>query len=420
MRFPILLSRINSSPLPPQSLAIIALLLTINLLVWAAAAITLHFHPSLISPAALSYSLGLRHALDADHISAIDLMTRRLISLGQRPATVGTFFSLGHSTIVVGTCIVVAATSGALRERFDGFTHIGNIIGTAISATVLLILCLANIFILVSLIKSLQSQLALSRHRPPIRHDQHHPYPHPEPATTTPNQHEPSTAPAPAPAPAPPPAGGIMARLFHFLFKTVDRPWKMYPLGLVFGLGFDTSSEIAILGISSLQALRGTSIWLILIFPILFTSMCLLDTLDGASILALYTSQAFSRDPITLLYYQIILSAITVLVSAFIGTIQLLSLVRNVANPQGRLWDAVGVVGDHFDIIGGCICGLFLCVGVVAMLLYRPWRRRMERGQGGLVVAGGEEEAGSRDDGGVVVPFGQTEVVATSFASQNK
>ncbi|KAG5913646.1 hypothetical protein E4U42_000955, partial [Claviceps africana] len=106
-------------PLPRQSLAIVALLCLVNLVVWIVAAITLRFHPSLVSPAALAYSLGLRHALDADHISAIDLMTRRLVSLGQRPATVGTFFSLGHSTIVVVTCVVVAATSGALRERFD-------------------------------------------------------------------------------------------------------------------------------------------------------------------------------------------------------------------------------------------------------------------------------------------------------------
>lgn len=109
---------------PSNSIAVVALLAAANLLVWCAVAIVLHFHPALISAAALSYSLGLRHALDADHISAIDLMTRRLVSLGQRPATVGTFFSLGHSTIVVVTCVVVAATSGALRERFDGTSFV--------------------------------------------------------------------------------------------------------------------------------------------------------------------------------------------------------------------------------------------------------------------------------------------------------
>ncbi|KAG5990973.1 hypothetical protein E4U43_004151 [Claviceps pusilla] len=377
--------------LPPQSIAVISLLLLLNLLVWTAVAITLRFHPSLISPAALSYSLGLRHALDADHISAIDLMTRRLVGLGQRPATVGTYFSLGHSTIVLVTCIVVAATSGALRERFDGFTHVGNIIGTAISATVLLILCLANTYILVSLVKRLRSEMALARHAQPLS----------DPATTASDVQNET------------PTGGIMTRLVRVLFKTVDRPWKMYPLGVVFGLGFDTSSEVAILGISSLQALRGTSIWLILIFPILFTSaMCLLDTLDGASMLALYTSQAFSRDPIALLYYQIILSAITVLVSAFIGIIQLLSLVQNVADPQGPVWDGVAAVGDHFDILGGSICGLFLLVGVVSMLLYRPWRRRMERRHMGLGVMEGGPGESQPPPGhdGLVLPFGRPDV----------
>ncbi|KAG6300517.1 hypothetical protein E4U09_006797 [Claviceps aff. purpurea] len=386
-----------SPTLPPQSIAIVALLLSVNLLVWVVAAIILRFHPMLVSPAALAYSLGLRHALDADHISAIDLMTRRLVSLGQRPSTVGTFFSLGHSTIVIVTCVVVAATSGALRERFDGFTRVGNIIGTSISAAVLLILCLGNIYILVSLIKNLRSELARAH-----LESSHHGH-----ATTSTDQcslQEDSSPPAGTTG------GGIMMRLLHFLFKSVDRPWKMYPLGVVFGLGFDTSSEIAILGISSLQALQGTSLWLILVFPVLFTSaMCLLDTLDGASMLALYTSQAFSRDPIALLYYQIILSAITVLVSAFIGIIQLLSLVQNVADPQGPVWDGVSAIGDHFDIIGGSICGLFLLVGVLSMLLYLPWRRRMDRRHrgSGLVAGEGEDSERAEDCEGLASPLGE-------------
>ncbi|KAG5957758.1 hypothetical protein E4U58_005687 [Claviceps cyperi] len=380
--------------LPPQSIAIVTLLLSVNLLVWVVAAIILRFHPVLVSPAALAYSLGLRHALDADHISAIDLMTRRLVSLGQRPSTVGTFFSLGHSTIVIVTCVVVAATSGALRERFDGFTRVGNIIGTSISAAVLLILCLANTYILVSLIKNLRSELARTH-----LESNHHGH-----ASTLTNQCSLQRESPPAGTTG----GGIMMRLLHFLFKSVDRPWKMYPLGVVFGLGFDTSSEIAILGISSLQALQGTSLWLILIFPVLFTSaMCLLDTLDGASMLALYTSQAFSRDPIALLYYQIILSAITVFVSAFIGIVQLLSLVQNVADPQGPVWDGVSAIGDHFDIIGGSICGLFLLVGVLSMLLYRPWRRRMERRHGGSGLMAGDGEERVEDSEGLASPLGE-------------
>lgn len=242
------------SGIPNNSIFMIALLITVNAVIWAAIAVVLHFHPKLVAPAALSYSLGLRHALDADHISAIDLMTRRLIASGQRPATVGTFFSLGHSTIVIITCIVVAATSGALRDRFDGFTRVGNIVGTSVSAAFLIILCIGNGWVLYKLVTRLRTVLEQRRH-----HDGSEEF-----ADQLDNEDgkngqfnlE---------------GAGFLARTFRFLFKAIDRPWKMYPLGVVFGLGFDTSSEIAILGIASIQAVQGTSIWLILIFPILFT-----------------------------------------------------------------------------------------------------------------------------------------------------
>ncbi|OTA02457.1 high affinity nickel permease [Trichoderma parareesei] len=353
--------------LPSNSIRIIAILITVNALVWIAVGIVLHFHPALISPAALSYALGLRHALDADHISAIDLMTRRLIASGQRPATVGTFFSLGHSTIVIITCIVVAATSGALRERFDGFQRVGNIIGTSVSAAVLIILCLGNGWVLYKLVKRLKEVLAQRRRR-----------------FGDGQGGEVDAAGVAAAAYANDQlqleGGGFMIRALRVMLKTIDRPWKMYPLGVVFGLGFDTSSEIAVLGIASIQAVQGTSIWLILIFPILFTSgMCLVDSTDGALMMALYTSKAFSRDIVAILYYSIVLTGITVVVSAFIGIIQVLSLVQNVADPSGSFWDGVSAVGDHFDIIGASICGVFVVVGIGSVVVYGPWRRRMER-----------------------------------------
>lgn len=198
---------------------------------------------------------------------------------------------------------------------------------------------------------------------------------------------------------------GFLANVFRKLFRLVDRPWKMYPLGVLFGLGFDTSSEIAILGIASIQGAKGTSLWLILIFPILFTGtsspplpfhailaqgprtdngtleagMCLLDTTDGALMMTLYTSKAFARDHVAILYYSIVLTGITIVVSAFIGIIQLLTLILNVAEPNGRFWDGVEVVGDNFEIIGGGICGLFLVAGLGSVVVYRPWRRRMEQ-----------------------------------------
>ncbi len=127
----------------------------------------------------------------------------------------------------------------------------------------------------------------------------------------------------------------------------------MYPLGVLFGLGFDTSSEIALLGISSVQAAKGTSIWVILIFPVLFTAaMCLLDTADGALMMTLYTSTALAHDQIAVLYYSIVLTVVTVVVAVVVGVIQLLNLILNVAEPEGRFWDGVRVAGDHYDAIG--------------------------------------------------------------------
>jgi high-affinity nickel-transport protein len=150
-------------------------------------------------------------------------------------------------------------------------------------------------------------------------------------------------------------------------------------------LGFDTSSEVALLGIASIQAAKGTSIWLILIFPVLFTAgMCLLDTIDGALMSALYQTSTFSQDIIAVLYYSIVLTVITVMVAIIIGTIQLLSLILNVAEPIGRFWNGVEKVGEWYDVIGGCIVGLFVVGAVVSVLVYRPWRewekRRRETG----------------------------------------
>jgi high-affinity nickel-transport protein len=107
--------------------------------------------------------------------------------------------------------------------------------------------------------------------------------------------------------------------------------------------------------------------------------MCLLDTTDGALMMALYSSKAFAQDAVAILYYSIVLTGITVFVSAFIGIIQVLSLVQNIANPEGPFWDGVATIGDYFDVIGGCICGVFVVAGLGSVLLYKPWRRRMDR-----------------------------------------
>ncbi|CZT18598.1 related to high-affinity nickel transport protein [Ramularia collo-cygni] len=335
--------------LPGPAIAIVLLLIVVQIIVWIAVGIVLHFHTALISTAVLSYTLGLRHALDADHISAIDLMTRRLVASGQRPVTVGTFFSLGHSTIVVVTSIIVAASSAAIEDRFGSFGKVGGIIGSSVSAAFLILLGVMNGWILYKLYQQLQKAIAAPIGQESLEFSFE--------------------------------GGGCMTMLLKRTFKLVDRPWKMYPLGVLFGLGFDTSSEIALLGISSIQAAAGTSIWLILIFPVLFTAgMCLLDTFDGAAMMSLYTSARLAKDTIAVLYYQIVLTAITVIVALVIGVIQLLTMIHNVRPDfEGPFWDGVDVVGDHYDVIGGCIVGSFLVFGILSVLAYKPWRRTVDR-----------------------------------------
>ena len=429
--------------IPLNAVLIIFLLILINLVIWLICTVILvSQHAPLIGTAAIAYSLGLRHALDADHISAIDLMTRRLIASGQRPVTVGTFFSLGHSTIVVITSIVVAATAAGISHKFDGISNVGSIIGSAVSSAFLLILGAINAYILYKLIEQLRRLIRLPQSESAAEHFKIE-------------------------------GSGPLFRVLRTLFRLIDKPWKMYPLGVMFGLGFDTSSEVALLGISSIQGAKGTSIWLILIFPVLFTAgMCLVDTIDGALMLALYIkpmelsgldnkkverssdaddsdqnnttttitttptgttnllepepeaeskavaitlpasepppspyppSQPDSpnnraKDPLLFLYYSTLLTALTVLVAVIIGTLQLLTLIQNVthnADSTSTFWKGVTVAGDHYEEIGGGICASFVVVGVGGVLGYKPWRRWVERRRG-MVVSGEDGGGGER------------------------
>jgi high-affinity nickel-transport protein len=419
---------IRRIPLP--ALLIIAFIALINCIVWAICGLILHGHGPLMATAALSYTLGLRHALDADHISAIDLMTRRLLAGNprSRPVTVGTWFSLGHSTIVIITSIVVAATAAGISKNFGSFGTIGGIIGSSVSAAFLLLLGLMNGYILYKLILQLRLIFEL-----PVGHES-------------------------SPAALHVEGGGPLFRILKRMFKLIDRPWKMYPLGVCFGLGFDTSSEIALLGISSIQASRGTSIWLIMVFPILFTAgMCLVDTIDGALMLAVYVApMAVSaggkggdeegeglvvetetreeegesgeelqenrlKDPIMFLYYSIVLTSLTVMVALVIGTIQLLTMILNVTNATGRFWDGVQTAGDDYEIIGGSICASFIVVGCASVVCYKPWRRRVEerrrRRDAEVLGANTEQELVDGEEVGVVE---EIEVQAVSKAMDGK
>lgn len=223
--------------------------------------------------------------------------------------------------IVIITSIVVAATAGAISNKFDQFSSTGGIIGTSVSAAFLLVLGLVNIYILYKLVEQLRRILS----RAPDSELDAFSFD----------------------------GAGCLFSIFKGMFKLIDTPWKMYPLGVLFGLGFDTSSEVALLGISSIEATKGTNIWIILCFPILFTAgMCLLDTTDGALMMALYTSTARARDPITVLYFSVVLTGITIIAALAIGFIQLFTLILNTANPHGAFWDGIAAAGDNFDIIG--------------------------------------------------------------------
>ncbi|KAH0277985.1 ketoacyl synthase domain-containing protein, partial [Aureobasidium melanogenum] len=256
--------------------------------------------------------------------------------------------------IVVITSIVVASTAAAVSSRFGAFSRVGGIIGSSVSATFLIVLGVMNVFILYKLIKQLREIINT-------------PADSPEPEF----QIE---------------GGGCLFRVLKRMFKLIDRPWKMYPLGVMFGLGFDTSSEIALLGISAISASQGTSFWLILLFPVLFTAgMCLLDTTDGALMMALYTSTRLAKDTIAVLYYQAVLTGVTVMVAVVIGVIQFLGMLQGAANLEGGFWNGVEVASDNYDIIGGAICGSFVVFGVLSAILYRPWRRRVDAKRNALI-----------------------------------
>jgi len=181
-----------------------------------------------------------------------------------------------------------------------------------------------------------------------------------------------------------------MTLIFNKIFKFIDRPWKMYPLGFLFGLGFDTSTEVALLGIASVEATKGTSFWLLLLFPLVFTcGMCLIgssfivladrDTIDGALMTLLYLSPGSdpsSRPSMTRLFHSILLTSLSIGIAITIGMIQLLSLIYNIRNPEGQFWDGVQWLSDHYDIIGGIICGSFLILGLSILLTAKIIRRR--------------------------------------------
>ncbi len=341
---PSLRSLFNDQPGDTRSkiVAIYALLAVFNLGAWVWAVLAFHRFPVLLGTAFLAYSFGLRHAVDADHIAAIDNVTRKLMHEGKRPVAVGFLFSLGHSTIVVIGSIAIAATALALQHRIDHVRDIGSILGTLVSTLFLFAIAIANLLILRAVYRTFQ---AVRRGEPYVDED----------FDLLLNSR------------------GFLARLFRPVFRMIRSSWHMYPLGLLFGLGFDTATEIGLLGISAAEATKGLSLWSILVFPALFAAgMSLIDTTDNILMLGAY-GWAFVK-PIRKLYYNLTITSVSVVVAFAVGGIEALGLIASQLHLGGPFWNLIAKLNNNFGVLGYFIIGLFALSWILSIAIYR-WRR---------------------------------------------
>jgi high-affinity nickel-transport protein len=315
------------------------LLVAANAAAWLWALVAFAERPALLGTAFLAYIFGLRHAFDADHIAAIDNVVRKLMQEGKAPYSVGFFFSLGHSTIVVLASVVLAATATVMQSNLDVAHNIGGLIGTVISAVFLLVIGIANLFIL----KGVWSAFVRARRGERIVDED---------------------------LDALLAGRGLIARVFRPLFRAVSRSWHMYPIGFLFGLGFDTATEIGLLGISASQAARGMSFWTILVFPALFTAgMSLMDTTDSALMTRAY-GWAFIN-PIRKLWYNLTITAASVIVAIFIGGVEALGVAVGKLGLVGGFWRLVADLNDNLTNFGFVVVGIFAASWLVSAIVYR-------------------------------------------------
>jgi len=316
-----------------------SLLILANLAAWTWAWLAFADKPALLATAFLAYTLGLRHAFDADHIAAIDNVVRKLMQEGKAPCSAGFFFSLGHSTIVVLASVAIAATATAMQTHLGALHDVGNIIGAAVSALFLLVIGFANLFILAGI------WATFSRVRRGARLAEE------DLDILLSGQ-------------------GFLARFFRPVFRIVGRSWHMYPIGFLFGLGFDTASEIGLLGISASQASQGLSFATVLVFPALFTAgMTLMDTTD--SMLMTGTYRWACADPLRKLWYNLTITAASVVVALFIGGVEALGLIADKLGLEGGFWSVIGELNDNLANFGFAVVGLFALSWIVSSLIYR-------------------------------------------------
>ena len=287
----------------------------------------------------LALTLGMRHAFDADHIAAIDNTTRKLMAEGKRPLSVGFFFSLGHSTIVFLMALLlnfgIRALDDQVKNNSSGLHSITGIIGTSVSGTFLYAIAALNIVILVSIIK-------IFREMRSGKYD--------EETLEAQLQNR-----------------GLMNRFFGPLARRIDTPWKMYPIGVLFGLGFDTATEVALLVLSGTAVASGLPFYAILSLPILFAAgMCTFDTLDGCYMNFAY-GWAFAK-PVRKVFYNITITGLSVAVAFVIGTIEILGLLPTEFGWSGGPWSFF----QNFDInkAGFFLVGLFVVTWAVALSIW--------------------------------------------------
>jgi high-affinity nickel-transport protein len=304
-----------------------------------------------------AYTLGLRHAFDADHIGAIDNTTRKLMADGQRPLAVGFFFSLGHSTIVfllaAALAVGIRGLSGAVEADDSTLHQATGLIGPTVSGSFLIVLGIVNLVVLAGILGVFRRMRRGDYDERELEEQLNR--------------------------------RGLMNRLYGRATRTVRSSWHMYPIGMLFGLGFDTATEVALLATAGTAAAGGLPIYAILCLPILFAAgMTLLDTIDGAFMNFAY-GWAFSR-PIRKIFYNLTVTALSVAVALVIGTIELVSVLAEKLSLSGQPWDFVSAL--DLNLVGYAIAVLFVLTWAVAIAVW--FFGRFEEGWSVGLASGGE------------------------------
>jgi nickel/cobalt transporter (NiCoT) family protein len=308
-------------------------------------------NPALAGLGSLAYTFGLRHAFDADHIAAIDNTTRKLLQDGKRSMGVGFFFSLGHSTIVFSLAAGLAIAAKTVNSRIPGFQNVGGYIGASVSGTFLLLIGLLNLLVLLDIL-GVFAQMKRGRYNEQRLEE------------ALQNQ-------------------GLMSRFFlKRVSDRIDQSWKMYPLGILFGLGFDTATEIGLLALAAGVATHHVPFLAIISLPVIFAAgMSLMDTADGAFMSHAY-GWAFSN-PLRKIYYNITVTSLSVAVALLIGSIELLQVMAAKFSLSGGFWAFL----DNLDFghIGYVVVGLFVATWAFSVILWKA--RRIEDRWGALIKA---------------------------------